>query len=90
MDIIVEITKINSKGKVKRIARCYYHQGRSAENRFHKRKGCWKMVQRRRHGKNSRKKCARVYVAQHQEEGPKRAGMSRLVSGGKPDAATCD
>lgn len=56
INIIVEITKMNSKRKVKTIARCYYHQGRSADNRLHKRKGFWKMVQRRWHGRSRRKK----------------------------------
>lgn len=87
INIIVEITKMNSKGKVKMIARCYYHQGRSAYNRLHKRKGCWKMVQRRWHRRSLRTK--RVYnsVPQDQEEGMKRARLSGLLSGRKPDAS---
>mgnify|MGYP006951381460 CR=1 FL=1 len=56
INITVEITKMNSKGKVKMIARCYYHQGRSADNRLQKRKVCWKMVQRRWYGRSHRKK----------------------------------
>lgn len=31
INVIVEITKMSNKGKVKRLTRCYHHQGQSAD-----------------------------------------------------------